>query len=118
MERHNCPLSEEDIVEVKKITNHKESLSIMQEDIRSLKADVKDIKQALIGDGFNPGFKQRIEKVEVDTKDNTNKISKIFTIAYVAKGIPGIIMILLVVPFFVYRIKHSTNLKKVHIDER
>ena len=44
--------------------------------------------------------------------------SKIFTIAYVAKGIPGIIMILLVVPFFVYRIKHSTNLKKVHIDER
>ena len=42
---------------------------------------------------------------------------KIFSIAYVAKGIPGVIMILIIVPFFVYRIKSRTNPKRPHIYE-
>ena len=44
--------------------------------------------------------------------------SKIFTIAYVAKGIPGVILILIVIPFFVYRIKRSINPQKAYINER
>ena len=39
--------------------------------------DIKDIKDALLGDGYNPGFKQRIEKVEKETDKNTSQLSKL-----------------------------------------
>lgn len=51
----------------------------MQEDIQSLKSDIKEIHDALIGDSFNPGFKQRIEKVELDTDKNTQRLNKMYS---------------------------------------
>ena len=59
-------------------------IASMQKNIKSLEGkiieqgtDIKDIHDALLGDDFNPGFKQRIEKIEIDTDENTSQINKV-----------------------------------------
>jgi hypothetical protein len=91
METHNHPLTKEDILNLKSISQYNESLQYMQNDMDILKEDVRDIKQALIGDEFNPGFKQRIEKVEVDTGDNTLRISKLYTYGSAVVSVLGLL---------------------------
>lgn len=91
MEKYDCPLSNEDINKVKNLQNTSNSLINMQEDIQSLKEDMKEIKDALLGDSFNPGFKQRIQKVEIDTTHNTQKISKLYTYFAAIVSVLGVV---------------------------
>jgi hypothetical protein len=91
MERHSCPLNEDDIKKIKDDTLNRNVILNMQEDIHSLQADIKQIKDALLGDGYNPGFKQRIERVETETERNTVAVVNIKNWGSAAFAIVGIL---------------------------
>ena len=67
----------------------------MQKDINFLKEksysqtrDLGEIKKALLGDEFNPGFKQRIETVEVQSREFEKFQQKVkLTAGLIASGL-------------------------------
>ena len=54
-----------------------QQITVMTDDINELKSDVKDIRDALLGDEFNPGFKQRIGEVESRALFNSRHLHKL-----------------------------------------
>lgn len=95
MEVHNCPFEERDILNVKSIYRNEESISRMQEDIHKLGEDVRIIKTALLGDNYNPGFKQRIEFVELETdkiKKNQDTIKSYIMAIVSILGLIGVVI--------------------------
>ena len=55
-------------------------------EISEIKKDISTIKNALLGDEYNPGFKQRIETVEVRARENAISIQKFKIISITVGG--------------------------------
>lgn len=66
-----------------------QQIANMQEDIDGLKSDVRDIRDALLGDDFNPGFKQRIADVETRALDNSRHLHKLRNYYVAASSVFG-----------------------------
>jgi hypothetical protein len=94
-EPHDCPLTNTDLKNLKENYCNKDLIMSMQDDINGLKSDIKAIRDALIGDDFNPGFKQRIEKVESDTDKNTVRLNRVYIYGAAVISILGIITTLI-----------------------
>jgi hypothetical protein len=62
------------------------------EAVQKTQEDVKEIKEALLGDGFgNPGYKSRIERLETNSRFMRGKITSFDIGIKIAAGLLGLI---------------------------